>query len=298
MSLSSYFKILGISPTKNEALIKKAYRKKALKYHPDRNPTAAAKDKFIEVTEAYENILEALERGIDPNSTSQNRTSYRQTSTQRTRTRQKTASEIREERIKKARMRYEQNKRREAEENDAYFRTLTNGKWWKRFKRVMYVSTLISLLMTLDMLYFPAVTEVSQIVKVNTSSRYSGANKHSTSPVIFENGQKAWLSQKFIEMSKYEYLYLEKTPLFKDIKYVKVWQFDRWVYYTPDYSLPSTFPLIPFMLLFPLLTYFIKSKTYTFTIFFHLSMYAIPLFLFVVMFSNDRWIHLLTFGLI
>lgn len=298
MSLSSYFKILGISPTKNEALIKKAYRKKALKYHPDRNPTAAAKDKFIEVTEAYENILEALERGIDPNSTSQNRTSYRQTSTQRTRTRQKTASEIREERIKKARMRYEQNKRREAEENDAYFRTLTNGKWWKRFKRVMYVSTLISLLMTLDMLYFPAVTEVSQIVKVNTSSRYSGANKHSTSPVKFENGQKAWLSQKFIEMSKYEYLYLEKTPLFKDIKYVKVWQFDRWVYYTPDYSLPSTFPLIPFVLLFPLLTYFIKSKTFTFTIFFHLSMYAIPLFLFVVMFSNDRWIHLLTFGLI
>src|SRR5690554_6967663 len=74
---------------------------------------------------------------------------------------------------------------------------------------------------------FPCSNRSKSNRKSKYSSRYSGANKHSTSPVKFENGQKAWLSQKFIEMSKYEYLYLEKTPLFKDIKYVKVWQFDR-----------------------------------------------------------------------
>lgn len=50
-----YYEILGVDKNSDEATIKKAYRKVAMQYHPDRNPgDKAAEDKFKEAAEAYE----------------------------------------------------------------------------------------------------------------------------------------------------------------------------------------------------------------------------------------------------
>ncbi|MBK9292713.1 MAG: molecular chaperone DnaJ [Bacteroidetes bacterium] len=55
MAKRDYYEILEIDRNATEADIKKAYRKMALKYHPDRNPgDKAAEDKFKEAAEAYE----------------------------------------------------------------------------------------------------------------------------------------------------------------------------------------------------------------------------------------------------
>ena len=52
---SDYYSVLGVDKGADDAAIKKAYRKLAMKYHPDRNPDdKAAEEKFKEVGEAYE----------------------------------------------------------------------------------------------------------------------------------------------------------------------------------------------------------------------------------------------------
>lgn len=51
---NDYYDILGVSKSASQDEIKKAYRKLALQYHPDRNKTPEGEAKFKEVTKAYE----------------------------------------------------------------------------------------------------------------------------------------------------------------------------------------------------------------------------------------------------
>ena len=71
-----YYEVLGIQKTASDEEIKRAYRKLAMKYHPDRNPgDKDAEEKFKEVNEAYEILSDADKKskydrfgfaGVDP----------------------------------------------------------------------------------------------------------------------------------------------------------------------------------------------------------------------------------------
>ena len=76
MAKRDYYEVLGVSRTADESELKKAYRKLAMKYHPDRNPDDKdAEEKFKEANEAYEMLSDADKRaaydryghaGVDP----------------------------------------------------------------------------------------------------------------------------------------------------------------------------------------------------------------------------------------
>jgi molecular chaperone DnaJ len=63
MAKRDYYEVLGIARNASEEEIKKAYRKLAMQYHPDRNPgDKTAEEKFKEAAEAYEVLREADKR--------------------------------------------------------------------------------------------------------------------------------------------------------------------------------------------------------------------------------------------
>jgi len=63
VSKADYYEVLGVSRDVSEQELKSAYRKQALKYHPDRNPgNHAAEEKFKEASEAYQVLSDAEKR--------------------------------------------------------------------------------------------------------------------------------------------------------------------------------------------------------------------------------------------
>ncbi|MEQ8497201.1 MAG: DnaJ domain-containing protein, partial [Gammaproteobacteria bacterium] len=63
MAKRDYYEVLGVERGAGEAELKKAYRRLAMKYHPDRNPgDAAAEEQFKEVKEAFEVLSDSHKR--------------------------------------------------------------------------------------------------------------------------------------------------------------------------------------------------------------------------------------------
>ena len=77
MSKRDYYQVLGVERNASDEDLKKAYRRLAMKFHPDRNPDDAESEaKFKEAKEAYEVLGEDEKRqlydryghaGVDPN---------------------------------------------------------------------------------------------------------------------------------------------------------------------------------------------------------------------------------------
>jgi DnaJ-class molecular chaperone len=63
-TFKNYYAVLEIENFANIDLIKKAYRSQAIKFHPDKNHSINAHDKFIEINEAYNILIDQTKKSI------------------------------------------------------------------------------------------------------------------------------------------------------------------------------------------------------------------------------------------
>ena len=62
MAQTDYYEVLGVSRQDSEEEIRRAFRKKAMEYHPDRNKEPDAEEKFKEINEAYQVLSDSTKR--------------------------------------------------------------------------------------------------------------------------------------------------------------------------------------------------------------------------------------------
>ncbi|UKN01458.1 DnaJ domain-containing protein [Paracrocinitomix mangrovi] len=128
-----YFRVLGINPTNDQGAIKRAYRKQALKYHPDRNDSADAHYQFIKITEAYEVL-----------------TGQRKVKSNHTTYKPKTKEEIFAEKVALAKERWRQYQAKEEKKDKEYYRKIAFGWTWRVFQFFAVYSALWSTLLICD----------------------------------------------------------------------------------------------------------------------------------------------------
>lgn len=283
-----YFKVLGISPTDNPEALKKAYRKMAFRYHPDKNSSADAHFRFIQITEAYE-IL----------------TGQRKPSNELQKQKAKTEEEHFAEKVAFAKARFRHQQEEEARKDAEYFRMITTGWKWKWFKAGAVFSAIISFMLTVD--YF--ATGFTETISHHKASIIRFHHTISAKDEVFrvENPQ-------YWQNDYYGQIRGNRSFLFSDLKSVsvvlnpedmtivkhsdrmkKLLGFDNFNLYTAMSinSMYAVFPVVHFFLLVPILLVAYKKPVLRFSIWRLVSIYILfPLALFIL-FSNDRLFHLL-----
>jgi len=284
-----YYQVLGIQPTDNVDAIKKAYRKMAFRFHPDKNSSADAHNRFIQITEAYE-ILTGQRKITDPKA------------------KQKTQEENFAEKVTMAKDRFRRQQEEELRKDALYYILITSGWKWTWFKRGAYYCMFISICLSID--YF-ATGNTETLTPPKESFAY-------WTQVISAKGENFKVSDHDYWNNDYYGYYGQirgnRSLLFNDLKSISV------ILNPPDMSLNKhsdrmknyqdfggfelltvvsfgsmygVFPLVHIFLFVPLALVVYKRPIFRFSIWRLVSIYFLfPLVIFIT-FSNDRLFHLI-----
>lgn len=282
MTRSECFRLLNLSPDASDAEIRKQYKKLALRLHPDVNPDPLAHEVFIKLGKAVEILL-------NPD--------YKE-ETAGKRTSRRTASESDEERLERmrvAKMRYEQQKMKQAKDNNRYFLSLTSGMRWSIYKYIMRVSLVLALALSTE--YFLPMHYESDVLIGSSKSLNNGIIKGNITSIELEKR-----GRYYVQNNRYAWLYaypeviIETTWfLHTPVKMITSDDFTR--YRTPfDFHIGSIrFGLI-LLFLVPLYPYLRRRKTLSFVFLYHLSFWGIGTIATYILLTQGRILHLLTLG--
>ncbi|MFM7661773.1 MAG: DnaJ domain-containing protein [Bacteroidota bacterium] len=279
--MKKYYQILGLPENASIDSIKRNYRKLAFHYHPDRNSSGEAREKFLLIQEAYE-VLTGKKKVQQPK--------VGDYSNRRSRT-----DDSWEEKVKKARAKYEENKEYQEKAIANYFKKLRSGWRWKLNKVSSIVGIVLALCMFLDLIL---------------PNHRSKENVERYSKQVYSSISNAQIS--LIETSRLEKLWVQTQNygLYKNNREVIVIR--SWILHAPikiisiqkhmQYQIPVHFTffwawmfVIPLFCL-PLLVWMYKKNDSLFVITYHASVFIISLGVFYFLFTEDRWFHVLTLG--
>jgi hypothetical protein len=283
MTNSECYRILGLPAGASDALIKKQFKKLALRFHPDRNPSPEAHEHFILISNAVDQLLKAKNTA----------TAHPRKKSQAVNPEKKRAEQ--EQRIRVAKERFEQQRRSDELEQERYFRSLTTGKKWQLYKLIALLSFTLSFVLLLDLM-LPHHQEKDKMVAFYPKA-IGGIKYDYVHEITFSNN-KTLFAQRFFENWKLSEspVIIEKSRLFHTpISFHEMNSRPITKAYF-DFNLAAFgLPLI-FLFLVPLIPYFFQRKTVYFTFLYHVSFWIIGPLGVIILGTGERLIHLLTLG--
>ncbi len=282
MSLKKYYSRLGLSETANSEDIRRQFRKLAMKYHPDRNPSENAQEEFLKITEAYE-ILTGKRKLV--HSLESKRTG--------------SARPQQKERVREARRRHYEQVIKEQEETEIYFKGLLKSRGWKVVTRSSILGAILSLCLILD-LFLPHHYSQDRMTHYAMDVYSSGQTiEKRVSLVRTAKNQEYWIEElDYPFYGQYPDFFVQKSWIFRDPTNLVSIQRGKFVHYAVHYTYFSFFYLLIPVFLIPAFTCYYKRKTITFTILYYLSLYLSTGLMLLFLISDLHWLHLLTLGFV
>ena len=293
MSLTKYYRILGLPPGADQAAVRKAFRKLAMRYHPDKNPSASAQAKFIAITEAYEILIG--KKPAPPSRVSRSRSAQNRKPSNGAANDVAAKAKEHAERVREAKERQEEQEKREFEENERYFMLLTTGWRWKIMRWSAIVGIVLSAVLISER-FLPNHFEPDVVTHYRLKPGFA-SGRESLSIIQTEANNSYWISRITYELyGRSKNIYVRSSWFFHEpIELISIGKV-AYKPYNVHFSFYSNFLLMIFFFLLPAVALLIKDRTITFTIVHQVSFYGVNVLMVYFLLRNDHWAHLLTLG--
>jgi curved DNA-binding protein CbpA len=237
--------LLNLPLNATKADIKKAYRKLAFEYHPDKNPSKDAQAKFIEITKAYEYLLD------------ENAHPFTKIFKQNNSSNQRSKKETEQEKQEAWHKRYRERMFKKQETKAQLFEKVKNSFIYKLSKIAGILSGIITIFLIVNYLILNTYTVESKVIsyyetepQYNTFTSIDKASKKEFFFTIHTIGQ----FQLFDAISNGQTIYLNTTYLFNDVKSIEYKALDGKRLTYNEYSMSRFFILyllifIPFLII-------------------------------------------------
>lgn len=275
-----YYEVFGLTEKATKSEVKRAYRKLAMKFHPDRNPDPKAHKLFLDLTEAYQVLMD--DHPV-PKPATANPNQPRNEKTE-------------DQRIREAKERLKQQNNRIRLQQEYYFRKMTSGARWKIFRITAYAAAFIACVLLIEP-FLPTHFEEHTIVAYSGS--YNGLEHSDIRYLKTDRDLRLFVSSPpQVILRSHPQISVERSFWMRNP--VRLWYQTMYSKrsYPIDFSIANIYPLTSVLLLLPAFTLWYKRKAYYFVMLYYFSQYIVGGILLYILFSQDRWAHLVTFGLL